>query len=240
MALRCLVTDDEPIARQILEQYIGQTPFLEHAGSCPGALEALEHLRQQPVDILFLDINMPHLSGLSMLRTLRQRPQVIITTAYPQYAVEGFELAVTDYLLKPFSLERFLQAVARAMENREASVQTPAQGHPSAAAQQAPEAIFLRTTDRIIRLDLAEIRYAEAYGNYTKVYTASERHLLPQPLGTFQEHLPAEAFVRIHKSYLIAIRYLHSIEGNQALVAGSRLPIGKMYRRELIDRLDVR
>lgn len=234
MKLRCLVTDDEPIARQIVEGYIRQTPYLELAGSCKSALEALEELKRHAVDILFLDINMPHLDGLSLLKTLRRRPAVIITTAYPEYAVEGFELAVTDYLLKPFSLKRFLQAVERVEEHR---LSPPAERK---IAQPPAEALYLKTSEKIVRVELENILYAEAYGNYVKLYTAGDRHLLPQPLGTFLELLPADRFIRIHKSYLIALAHLESIEGNRVVIQRQQLPVGKVYKRQLLERLNVR
>ena len=234
MKLRCLVTDDEPIARQIVEGYIRQTPYLELAGSCKSALEALEELKRQSVDILFLDINMPHLDGLSMLKTMRYRPDVIITTAYPEYAVEGFELAVTDYLLKPFSLKRFLQAVERVQAHRPPP---PPEKEPTRAPE---EALYLKTSEKIIRVELGDIFYAEAYGNYVKLYTAGGRHLLPQPLGTFLELLPADRFIRIHKSYLIALPHLESIEGNRVVVRRQQLPVGKVYKRQLLERLNIR
>lgn len=237
MKLRCLVTDDEPIARQIIEGYIDQVPYLELAGSCKSALEALEQLKQQRIDILFLDINMPHLNGLSMLRTIRRRPHVIITTAYPEYAVEGFELAVTDYLLKPFSLERFLQAVERVVTQKQSASDTAFAKSDTGPTR---DHLFLKTTDKIIRLRLRDILYAEAYGNYTKLYTAGERHILPQPLGQFREYLPEDNFVRIHKSYLIALRHIDSIEGNRVIVHGKKLPIGKVYKRGLMEKVEVR
>jgi len=234
MKLRCLVTDDEPIARQIVEGYIRQTPYLELAGSCKDALEALEQLQQQVIDILFLDINMPHLDGLSLLKTLRHRPDVIITTAYPEYAVEGFELAVTDYLLKPFSLKRFLQAVERVREQHSPPP-------PERKIAPAPEeALYLKTSDKIVRVELNDIFYAEAYGNYVKLHTAGGRHLLSQPLGTFQELLPADRFIRIHKSYLIALLHLESMEGNRVVIQARQLPVGKVYKRQLLQRLNVR
>lgn len=238
MKLRCLVTDDEPIARQIVEGYIRQTPYLELAGSCKNALEALEQLQRQAIDILFLDINMPQLDGLSLLKTLRHRPAVIITTAYPEYAVEGFELAVTDYLLKPFSLKRFLQAVERVREHRLPPPAERAAVPPPAPAPE--EALHLKTSDKIVRVELKDIFYAEAYGNYVKLYTAAGRHLLPQPLGSFQELLPPDRFIRIHKSYLIALSHLESLEGNRVIIQARQLPIGKVYKRQLLQRLNVR
>lgn len=238
MKLRCLITDDEPIARQIIEGYIDQIPYLELAGSCRNALEALEKLKSTSVDILFLDINMPHLSGLNMLRALPQRPHVIITTAYPEYAVQGFELAVTDYLVKPFSLERFLMAVERiAVQFRETPSSPASSPEPTAASGQV---LFVKTSDKIIRLALEEILFAEAYGNYVKLYTSRERHLLPQPLGQLHEYLPTNQFVRIHKSYLVALRHIDSIEGNRVKVGEEQLPVGKVYKRELLERLNLK
>ncbi len=229
MSIKCLIVDDEPIARQIIAGYVEKVPYLEAAGSCSTALEALEVLKKQAIGLLFLDINMPHLSGLSMLRSLKHRPDVIITTAYPEYALEGFELAVTDYLLKPFSLERFLQAVERVAQSRQ-----PEGESTSAFARPEEEALFLKTSDKIVRVRLADILYAEAYGNYTKLHLEAERLLLTQPLGQLADSLPEGRFVRIHKSYLISMHRLESIEGNRLTVGGTQLPIGKIYKQALM------
>lgn len=229
--LRCLIADDEPIARQILESYIGDTPYLELVSSCKNAFEVLSILQEESIDILFLDINMPKLSGLSLLKTLQQKPDVIITTAYSEYAVEGFELSVTDYLLKPFSLERFLQAVMKVRKHAE----NP-QERVSKNENNVSTSLFVKSDKKLIKINLADLRYIEAYGNYIKIYT-DKMILTPQTLSDFLTKLPSN-FLRIHKSYIINFHRLKLIEGNQVVLdSDMKLPLGKSYKEELMKRL---
>ena len=237
MNFPCLIADDEPIARQIVASYIEQIPHLELVGSCKDAFEVMEELRKQEVDLLFLDINMPKLSGLSLLRSLTKRPQVILTTAYKEYALEGFELAVTDYLLKPFSLERFLQAVQKVEEKRKQPVvskSVPA-SEPAAAA---PQHLFVKVDRQMVKVVLAKIRYVSAYGNYIKIHLEQETLLSLQTLGQFLERLPEHQFLQIHKSHLINFRHLQAMEGNRVLVGEEWLTVGKAYRAQLREKLE--
>ncbi|WP_394748940.1 LytR/AlgR family response regulator transcription factor [Spongiimicrobium salis] len=228
--LKCIIADDEPIARQILENYIKDTPYLELVATCKNAFEVMEVLQEQSVDILFLDINMPKLSGLSLLKTMQQKPNVIITTAYSEYAVEGFELAVVDYLLKPFSLERFLQAVMKVNVKTEAI--PPVNQHQVAEA----DSIFVKSDKKIIKIKFERISHIEAYGNYIKIYTDS-MILTPQTLSDFLEKLPQQ-FIRIHKSTVINFNHLKLIDGNQLVLQNDmKLPIGKSYRKSVLDRI---
>ena len=229
--LQCIIADDEPIARRILENYVADTPNLEVAASCKDAFEVMDVLNQRSVDILFLDINMPKLSGISLLKTMQQTPEVIITTAYPEYAVEGFELSVTDYLLKPFSLERFLQAV---MKVRQKSVSGPA---TTAEVEPAVDNFFFVKSDKkIIKVHFDDISHVEAYGNYIKIYT-DRMILTPETLTNFLASHP-DRFVRIHKSYVINFDWLKLIDGNQVILQNEvKLPIGKSYRKEVLGRI---
>ncbi len=230
--MTCIIADDEPIARQILENYIKEIPNLELLASCKNAFEVIEVLQTQSPDILFLDINMPKLSGLSLLKTLQQKPAVIITTAYPEHAVEGFELSVTDYLLKPFSLERFLQAVYKVKNNTNDTSKTLVPEEKDAS-----KTIFVKSDKKIIKLHTDNISYIEAYGNYIKIYT-DQMILTPQTLTDFAEKLPG-SFLRIHKSYAVNFDQLKLIDGNQFVLQNDvKLPIGKSYRRNVIDRID--
>ncbi len=230
--LQCIIADDEPIARQILENYIDSMPHLEIVAACKNAFEVLEVLKERSVDILFLDINMPKLSGLSLLKTMQQKPNVIITTAYPEYALEGFELAVTDYLLKPFSLERFLQAVNKISIPETASVQTTI----SIEKEEEPNFIFVKSDKKIIKLFFDDINYIEAYGNYIKIYTDSML-LTQQTLSDFLAKLP-DFFTRIHKSFVINFNKLKIIDGNQIILQNdAKLPIGKSYRKSILDKI---
>lgn len=229
--LQCIIADDEPIARQILENYIGDTPHLELVATCKNAFEVLEELQRQSVDILFLDINMPKLSGLSLLKTMQQKPNVIITTAYSEYAVEGFELAVTDYLLKPFSLERFLQAVMKVKSKTIEVVPST-----KAAIKPSDDFIFIKSDKKIIKVNLDDISHVEAYGNYVKVHT-DKMILTPQSLTEFLSKLP-DSFLRIHKSFAINFDYLKLIDGNQIVLNNNvKLIIGKSYRKSVLERI---
>lgn len=224
--LQCVIADDEPIARQILEGYISEIPNLELVASAKNAFEVMEILQEHHVDILFLDINMPKLSGLGLLKTLQQKPEVIITTAYAEYAVEGFELSVTDYLLKPFSLERFLQAILKVQQKSVIPANTG----------EAKTSLFVKSDKKIIKIDVDEIQYIEAYGNYIKIFT-EKMTLTPQTLSDFLDKLPHD-FIRIHKSFVINFNTLKLIDGNQiVLQSGAKLPIGKSYKKAVLDRI---
>lgn len=231
--LKCIIADDEPIARDILKNYISEIPYLELKASCKNSFEVLEVLQKEPIDLLFLDINMPKLSGLSMLRTLQHRPEVIITTAYPEYAIEGFELSVTDYLLKPFSLERFLQAVMKVQKKE------PVQQELKEVITQESnsKSIFVKSDKKLVKILVEEINHIEAYGNYVKVFT-SEMILTPQTLTDILETLPSQ-FLRTHKSFAINFNKLKFIDGNQVILdSGKKLPIGKSYRKGILERID--
>lgn len=231
--LKCLIADDEPIARQILESYINDIPYLELASSCKNAFEVMEVLQKQRVDLLFLDINMPKLSGISLLKSLREKPEVIITTAYPEYAVEGFELSVTDYLLKPFSIERFLQAVMKVQQKFETSIQKI----ETTTITPEEKFVFVKSDKKIIKLNFDAIFHIEAYGNYIKIFT-NEMILTPQTLSDFIEKL-SDDFVRIHKSYVINFQHLKLIDGNQiTLQNNTKLPIGKSFRKDILIKIE--
>ncbi|OBX25844.1 LytTR family two component transcriptional regulator [Gelidibacter algens] len=229
--LQCIIADDEPIARQILENYIQEVPNLELAASCKNAFEVMEVLQSTHVDILFLDINMPKLSGISLLKSLQQKPDVIITTAYPEYAVEGFELSVADYLLKPFSFERFLKAVLKVQKK------SPTQNSTvPIVEEELTTSLFVKSDKKIIKINFNDIQYIEAFGNYIKIFT-NEMILTPQTLSDVLTKLPKE-FLKIHKSYIINFNHLKLIDGNQIVLSNSvKLPIGKSYRKDVLDKI---
>ncbi|WP_299896542.1 LytTR family DNA-binding domain-containing protein [uncultured Aquimarina sp.] len=230
--LQCLIADDEPIARQIIESYIKEIPYLELVATCKNAFEVMSYLQSNSVDILFLDINMPKLSGISLLKTMQQKPNVIITTAYPEYAVEGFTLSVTDYLLKPFSLERFLQAVGKVVQA------TPIQQDTIVVEKEKKASVvYVKSDKKIIKLDVDSIYYIEAYGNYIKIYT-DQMILTPVTLSDFLEKLSGD-FVRTHKSFVVNFNKLKMIDGNQIILQNdSKLPISKSYRKSVLSKID--
>lgn len=230
---RCLIADDEPIARQILENYIEEIPNLELVASCKNAFEFMAIAQEQHVDLWFLDINMPKLSGLALLKMMQQKPEVIITTAYPEFAVEGFKLSVTDYLLKPFSLERFLQAFLKVQDNLKNNSKTV-----PVLKETDIKSIFIKSDKKIIKVVLNSINHIEAFGNYIKIFT-DIMILTPQTLSLFLKKLP-DNFVRVHKSHVINFNSIKIIEGNQIeLLNGTVLPIGKSYKKHILDRTEL-
>lgn len=216
MSMRCLIVDDEPIARSILEAYCAKMPELELVGSCENAMKALEILRTKSVDVLFLDINMPVMSGLELLGTLKHQPQVILTTAYSEYAVQAFELNVCDYLLKPFSFNRFVKAVNKAMES---TTETSNDGH-----------LVVRTGAKLHRLALERIVYLEAKGNYTNVVSEQHSDDIYIPISKMEELLSPNDFVRVHRSFIVAKNKVTAVEPTRILLGKSEVPIGRKFQ----------
>ena len=239
MTINCIIVDDEPIARDILRTYIAQVPYLNLVGECSDAFEAMQLLNRQPVDLVVLDINMPRLSGLDMLRTLKKYPAIIITSAYSDYALEGFELSVTDYLLKPFSFPRFVQATEKVNQLRQPAGQpapTAPNDHPIPAAQ-LQDFIMVKADKKLTKVFFHELTHVEAYGNYIFIYSGPNRIMSKQTLTQFEEQLPSAQFVRIHKSYVVSLKAVNFLEGNELSIGTKKLPVGKVYREDLLKRL---
>src|SRR5579859_1685048 len=193
MNISCIIVDDEPIARDILKTYIEQVPYLTLVASCEDAFEAMQALKTNEIDLIFLDINMPRLTGFEMLRSLKKYPAVIITSAYPEHALEGFELSVTDYLLKPFLFPRFVQATEKVFNRT---------GEAATFTKEEDLFIMVKSDKKLTKVFFDEISYVEAYGNYIFIYTGRERIMSKQTLTQFEQQLPAARFTRIHKSYI--------------------------------------
>lgn len=200
----CMIVDDEPMARQIIESYCSNIKNLEVVASCENAFEASEALTKHHVDILFLDINMPVIRGLNFLKTLPNPPQVILTTAYKEFALGGFELGVCDYLLKPISIERFLKAVQKAMAAIPQK-EKPGQPQETKSIDNAPQELVLKSETKTFKIPVSEILYLEAKSNYTNIVTESEVHKIYSPLYKIEEELNPKLFLRIHRSYVVAI-----------------------------------
>ncbi|WP_128548279.1 LytR/AlgR family response regulator transcription factor [Larkinella soli] len=231
----CLIVDDEPIARAIIETYCRHLPQLTVAACCDNALDAKTELQKQPIDILFLDINMPVLNGLAFVKTLKNQPQIIFTTAYKEYAVDAFDLAACDYLLKPFSLERFIVAVDKALERLQPS---PAVVSPVGEPKKE-ETIFLKTDGKIYKINLDGILFAEASGNYTKIILSSGMLVPGMTFTGFLELLPSDQFLRIHRSFVVNRTRISHIEGNRVFVGSYEIPIGTTYREAFLKQLGV-
>lgn len=226
---RVLIVEDEELAQQLLASYIGKTPYVELAGVCSDAAEALAFLREQSVDVVFLDVKMPEMSGMEFLRLLRSSasasplPSAILTTAFTEYAVEGYELDVVDYLLKPFSFERYLQAVNKALQQR--AVRQTADSNTELSGT-----LTVRDKHRELRIPLDAILFLRSYGNYTKVHTRERVFIAGESLKYFESTLPPRHFCRIHKGTIVARRYVERVEGNVLVVAGHELGIGITYK----------
>lgn len=222
VVIKCLIVDDEPLAREVLESYIGDLPSLKLIASCNDAVEALSWLKQEPIDLLFLDINMPKLSGINFYKSLSKKPKVIFTTAYTDYAVEGFELEAIDYLLKPFSFDRFIKAVNKVqLDSVESSV----------------DFIMLKADKKNHKINFDQIIYFESIGDYVKVHIEEGKTLIiSETLRKLEEILPP-SFLRVHKSYIIALKHLEYLEGNQAKIGETKIPIGQSYRDKVNELL---
>lgn len=222
MIFTCFIVDDEPLAIRVLEKYVSQTPTLKLLGTATSALEALNALQNQRVDLLFLDINMPALSGISLARTLVQPPLLVFTTAYPEFAVEGFELEALDYLVKPFSFERFLKAVNKTA----ARLDTKESTH-----------LVVKADRRLYHIRLERIQFMEAYGDYVKIYTDDQLIMPKETLNSIEERLPSEQFLRIHRSYLVATDRIEFMEGNLLQIGKHKIPVGQSFREILLEKL---
>jgi DNA-binding LytR/AlgR family response regulator len=228
MNINCIIVDDEPIARDILKKYIEQVPYLTLAASCEDAFEAMQVLNKQDIDLIILDINMPRLTGFEMLRSLKKYPAVIITSAYPEYALEGFELSVTDYLLKPFSFPRFVQATEKVVNKT---------SETRVAVKDEELFMMVKSDKKLTKVFFDEISYVEAYGNYIFIYTNQERVMSKQTLTQFEQQLPPSKFTRIHKSYIASLKAIKYLEGNEVFMGNKKLPVGKVYREQLLQKL---
>lgn len=229
----CLIVDDEPIAREIIQTYCGHLAYLKVVASCGNALEAKTILQQQKVDILFLDINMPIMDGISFLKTLKNQPQVIFTTAYKEYAVDAFDLAACDYLLKPFSFERFIIAIDKALEKRSAHPGLP----ENMADAKAENFIFIKTDGKIFKILHDDLLFAEARGNNTKIITTHNVLLPGMTFSKFEELLPKSLFLRVHRSFIINKSKISHIEGNRVFINNTEIPIGSNYKESFLKEL---
>ena len=234
MTLTCLIIDDEPLARKGLREYIADVDFLHLAGEFDNPLKATAALSDQPIHLLFLDIHMPKISGVDFLKTLQHPPLVIFTTAYPQYALDGFDLSVLDYLLKPISFDRFFKAVLKAKEHYQ-SRQTTTQ--PVAQDTNKDDYIFIKTDNKLVKLAYNEILFVEALQNYVAIHTHDKKYITYLTFKSIEESLPAELFLKVHKSYLVAVQRISSIEGNEIIVGTHHIPISRNLKDEVMDKL---
>ena len=236
--LRCLVVDDDPLSVQVVLNCINNTPFLTSAGSHTSPVEAAEALRTQPVDVLFLDVEMPLMSGIDLLRTLQHPPQVVLITGSKDYAVQAFEFAVVDYLVKPVSYARFLQAAQKALEAATAAA-SPAPA-PEGAFQPAddPNFTFVKVDAKLVRVAYDEVRYIEALGDYVHIVTATSKLIVYSTMKAVEEKFPTNRFVRVHRSFIVNLNRIQALEDNSLVVEGKHIPVGQTYLRDVMQRLN--
>lgn len=229
MTWKCLLVDDEPLAIEVLRQHIDVVEQLEVAGTCNNAFKAMDFLQKHPVDLVFLDIHMPKLSGISMVRTLQKPPKVIFTTAYKEYALDAFELDAVDYLLKPISLERFLRAVNKLMQ---VSMKDPDNAPKVSGDQEG--FIYFRAERKMVKLFYHEILYIESIKDYIKIVRDGNPPLLvKQSITSTEEMLPSNLFLRIHRSFIIAVNRITAFTNNDVEIDRLEIPIGRMYKDQL-------
>lgn len=232
MKIKCLIVDDEPPARELLQSYISRLGYLEVAGQCHNGLEAFEWLQKTRADIIFLDIQMPKMNGLELIKSLHHPPSIILTTAFREYAVDAFEQGVIDYLVKPISFERFLKAISR---------------HNHAMAYPAPELgredpfdtayMFFKVNKDMIKVLLKDIVYVESIRDYLKIVAHDRSFVTYQRISYMEDKLPEDRFVRIHKSYIVATEKISSFRQDAVRVGSYELPVGRMYKKKLIEVL---
>lgn len=228
MKMKCLIADDEYPALVLLEDYISKTPELELVAKCENAMEANQYIKEGEIDLMFLDIQMPDLTGLELLKSLKHKPLVILTTAYSEYALESYELDVTDYLVKPFSFERFVQSVNKAKE----LIHLKRAGKQQSGSAQKPH-FFVKADYKKVRVNLEDIRYIEGLREYVSIYTRDKRIITLEAMKNLEASLPNDQFIRIHKSYIIAIDKVTALVGNMVELGDKQIPIGKMYREKV-------
>jgi DNA-binding LytR/AlgR family response regulator len=228
--IKCLVIDDELPAREILEKHISDVEALELTGSCTNAVEALSFLQSNTVDLLFLDIQMPHILGTNFIRTLKDPPKVIFTTAYRKYAIEGFELDAVDYILKPISFDRFLKSVNKILQLNLQGMALPAAESP---AEPAHSFLYLRVDRKMVKVLFEDILYIEGLRDYVRLFTTTKTLVTKHLLASLQEMLPADAFLRIHRSYIVSINKIDSYDSDSVEVQKKELPIGRLYKHDV-------
>jgi len=230
--IKYLIIDDEYIAHDIIKGYCDLLPNMQLMKSCYDALEAIEYLNSNKVDLIFLDINMPKLKGFEFLKTLSSLPKVIVTTAYKEFALEGYELNISDYLLKPFGFERFLKAINKTVSATNKTTQSIVDKNDSVS-----KSIFLRSNNKYIHVIIDTIQYIEAAGNYTKVITINETITIREKISDVIELLNDIDFIQVHKSFAVSKKHIKSIEGNRIFISENIIPIGKTYKANIIQLL---
>ncbi len=230
MSINCIVIDDEPLARKGLKEYIADVDFLNLVGEFDNALKAAEIIGRGEVELLFLDIQMPKITGLDFFKTLQGPPPVIFTTAYPQYALEGFEVNALDYLVKPISFDRFFKAVLKAKEFYEVR-------DTNRKETGSPDYFFIKADNKLVKILFDEVLYVEALQNYVTIHTATKKYMTYLTFKLVEDYLPADKFLKVHKSYIVAASKIESIEGNDIRIGQQHIPISRNQKDEVMEKL---
>ena len=232
MNINCVIIDDEPLARKGLKEYIADVDFLQLTGEFDNPLKATELISRGEVQLLFLDIQMPKITGLDFFKTLQSPPPVIFTTAYPQYALDGFEVNALDYLVKPISFERFLKAALRAKEFYEVREKNTAE-----SASAGADYLFIKADNKLVKLQFDEILFAEALQNYVVIHTKDKKYITYLTFKSVEDYLPSSLFLKTHKSYIISAAKVESIEGNDIRIGQHHIPISRNLKDDVMEKL---
>ena len=244
MTYTCIIVEDEPLARSLLENYIQKVPYLNLIQSFSDPLKALEYLRDNSVDILFSDIQMPEITGITLLKILQKKPLIILTTAYSEYAIEGYELDVLDYLLKPITFERFLKSVEKALLRLNSmNVKTDEKNIPeivvvNSTADAVQPFIFVKDGTKLVKIKLSDIMYIEGLKDYVSIYTPTQKVVSLQTLKALEIQLPEKQFIRIHNSYIVALEWIEAIQREKIQIGKVFLPISDTYRKAFKDFIE--
>jgi DNA-binding LytR/AlgR family response regulator len=226
--ISCLIVEDEPLARNLIAEYVSKVPFLHLVKACSSPIEAMNLLRQNQIDLLFLDVQMPEITGISFLKSLQKKPHVVLTTAYSEYALEGYELDVIDYLLKPITFDRFLKAVDKVSQRM--ATGTPATPSDK-IAEQASDYIFVKDGTKLVKIRWADILFVEGLKDYVTIHTRQQKVVSLQRLKVMEEQLPKDKFLRIHNSFIVAIDAIEVIHKDKVQIGEHQIPIGETYKK---------
>jgi two-component system, LytTR family, response regulator len=233
--MKCVILDDEPLAVDLLTSYINDTENLHLAFASTNAFEAIQYIQKNDVDIIFIDMQMPELTGIQVLKIIGTGYKVIFTTAYTDYALDGYEYNITDYLLKPISLERFTKAIEKINQNNNVSWDT---NHGNYGMRNEDDFIFIKSDSKMIKINLADIFFIEGLKDYLSIQTTTEKLITLQNLKTFEQHLNPQQFMRVHKSYIVSLNKIDTIERNRIFIGEHVIPVGDTYRDAFLKRIE--
>ncbi len=228
--ITCIIVDDEPTAREILQHFVSKLPDLELVGSCKNAIEAIDMLQSHPVDLVFLDIRMPDISGISLAETIKNKAKIIFTTAFREYAVDGFDLQAVDYLLKPISLERFVQAVQK--YRQESEIKLPV------STEDNEDFFFVRSERKMVKIPLNDIQFIESLSDYVKIHLDNDLVITREPISTIESKLNPQKFIRIHRSFIVSANRISSYTKEGVELGEKYLPISRTYRKSVLDQFE--